>query len=231
MKSRLLNQVEYDKKVAELSDKVKLKAIELQNVTESVDSAKLHLKELSERKATLVKVLSTLEFQIKDKEEYYSYLLAKEYDLLSDIKRDLARENVTLDETKKLLSKTIEFLEEKQSVVSETKNFLDRNASIRESYVELSEKLSVAQKDLEKVTAEASSINENLSQRNVQLDSYKEYLTGFYGKVSTYVKLAKDTVEFLNKELETKTIPMVFGNIDELIEINFDNFNIKKSDS
>ena len=54
----------------------------------------------------------------------------------------------------------------------------------------------------------------------------KSYISNLYGKLASYTRVAKETLEYVNKHLEETGTPLVFRVPEgEKIEINVDNFD------
>ena len=69
---------------------------------------------------------------------------------------------------------------------------------------------------------------DSLELKNKELDAYKTYLADLYGKLATYVVVAKETVEWVNEELKKKKVPINFGfPPGEILGIDFNNFDKK----
>lgn len=230
--SRLDVQLRNEKKVAELTGQIQKTAKELQNVIESRDLALQDVKTLGERKATLSWILNNLEIQIKEKKQALSELFDKENHFNDSIKQEQAREKLSLKDTQNVLEKTKDRLNEASVVKNELENFLKKESNAREKYLLVSDQLSESERKYLEFEKKYQGGNESLIKANEGLDAYKKYLSDLYGKLATYVSMAKSTLDHINEELSTKKVPFFFKlPPDEIIEINFDNFNIKKTDT
>lgn len=230
--SRLSVQLQYDKKVAELVSRVEAKAKELQNVTEAVDLAILEVRQLGERKATLGKVLNDLEAKIKGAQEHLSQVIDREQHFVDSVKKELTKEKSALKETTEILEKTTERINEMSPIAKQLEQFLKNESNAQAKWLEAEKKLNGSVKKYLDMKAQADADREDIAKQNQAQDAYKEYLEDLYGKLATYVRVAKETVEWVDQELEERGVPVRFDlPPGEIMQIDFNNFNQKRTDT
>lgn len=230
--SRLSVKLEYDKKVAELVSMVESKAKELQNVTEAKDVAILEVRQLGERKAALGKVLVVLEGKIKEAQEHLDQTVAREGHFVSSVKVELKKEKDSLKEVSETLEKTTERVNEMSPIAKELEQFLEKESTAQAKWLEAEKKLNASVKQYLDMKAQADADREDIAKQNQAQDAYKNYLTDFYGKLATYVRVAKETVEWVDEELEKRGVPVRFDlPPGEIMQIDFNNFNKKPTDT
>jgi chromosome segregation ATPase len=230
--SRLSLQVGYDKKIKELGDLIQAEAQKLQKVLEAKDSALLETRKLKEQKTSLEIVLVSLENKIKEKENNLNQLIEREGIFLSSIKKEINQEKDKLKETKSLLEEKNLDLDSLTKLSFELNKFIEKEGDIRIQYLDQKQKLDKAQDEYKEISKEAKTEKEFLEIKNKELDSYKEYVINLYGKLASYVKTANDSIKFVNTYFEENGVPIEFKlPPGEIIQVDFDNFNIKKTDT
>lgn len=230
--SRLSVKLEYEKKAAELRKLISVEAIRLQNVVDQKISALSEINALASRKTDLLGVLASLETKIKEKKDELNQLIERELSFVSSIKIETDSKKKKLNDTDKLLEEKNKDLETLTKLSLELNKFIEKEGDIRIQYLKHKEKLEESSKEWNKIENKVKSEKEFLEIKNKELDSYKEYIINLYGKLASYVKTANDTIKFVNDYLEENGVPIKFKlPPGEIMEINFDNFNIKRTDT
>lgn len=230
--SRLSVKLEYEKKAAELRKLISVEAIKLQDVVDQKIFALSEINALSSRKTALLGVLAGLEAKIKEKKEELNQLIERELSFVSSIKTETDSKKKKLNDTDKLLEEKNKDLETLTKLSLELNKFIEKEGDIRTQYLKQKEKLEESSKEYNKIENKVKTEKEFLEIKNKELDSYKEYVINLYGKLASYVKTANDTIKFVNNYLEENGVPIEFKlPPGEIMEINFDNFNIKRTDT
>lgn len=216
----------YEKKILELHGKVTAEAKNLQDVLDSKMTLQRECSEQAERKARLFRELNSLEAKVKEKEEYLNEFTQKKYTVIESTKRELNKEKESLKETKKLSVKLSEQVNNLLPVVKEFQDFVAKEADARLRYLEEKKKLNASEKKHTKIMSEIENERKLIAEENKSLDGIKTYLTDFYGKIATYTRVAKETIEQVNEALENK-VPLYFelppG--EKEIKVEFSNFS------
>lgn len=226
--SRLSLQVSYDNKINELRKLIEVEAQKLQKTIEAKDSALLELNKLREHKTTLNRVLVDLEKQIKEKQENLNQIIEKESNFLSSIKKETEKERKTLTETQINLEKVNEELDLLTKLSLELEKFVKKEGDVRIQYLDIKEKLENSIKQYENIVKTSKTEKESINREGKELDAYKEYVIDVYGKLASYVKVANETIKYVNDYLEENGTPIQFElPPGEIIKIDFNNFNKK----
>lgn len=230
--SRLSVQVQYDKKIEELHKLIAEEAKKLQNVIDERDFLLLEIKNLSSRKTALGRVIADLETQTKEKQEVLNQLVLRETSFINSAKVELNKEKSSLEEFKKLREKLQEELQGLNKVTSELNRFIQKEGDIKQRYLQEKEKLQQTETKTKEITIKTSEELEKLDRKNKELDIYKQYLTDLYGRIASYIKVAEESVIFVNEFMEKNQVPMKFElPPGEIISIDFNNFDIKPVDT
>lgn len=222
--SRLQNRLQYDAKAAELRSLIETEAKKLQNITESKDIALRELKELTEKKTTLNHQIAVLESKNKEAEDHLAGMVEKENKTIDSLKAEWKKERARLEENQNLLISANKKLEALSGVVGEIEDFIQKESNARERYLEQHRKLVEVEEKQNKLALDITQKTQWLEEEKRSMDITKEYLKGLYGKLATYVVVAKETVEQVNEALK-ENVPLHFGSPGKVVQIDFDNFN------
>jgi len=226
--SRLSVNINYQKKLAEIIALIEKEAQNLQKVLDKKDLILFEIKELTNRKTTLIKGIADLEQSIKEKGNSLNQLVARRTSFLSSIKKETDKEKKSLKEIKNNLNKTIKEFDSLNTVASELNNFIKKETELRSKFIKQQKKLNTAKRKNKEIITETQKELAFISKKNKEFDKYKQYLIDFYGKVASYVKSAKETVEYVNTFLKKNEIPIEFDlPPGEVIKIDIDNFDKK----
>jgi chromosome segregation ATPase len=230
--SRLSVKIEYDKKVEQLQKLVQEEAIKLQDVIDQRDEILLNIKELSNRKTALGGVIVDLEKRVKEKEEVLNQLMVKESSFVNSVKIEFNKEKSSLEEIKKIKEKAKEELQGLNKVTSELNEFIKKEGNVKQKYLEEEKKLHFTQKENKEKVLEVNEKLKEFERKNKEFDIYKQYLTDLYGRLASYVKVAQESIVYVNEFMIDNEVPMKFDlPPGEIIKIDFNNFNNKRVDT
>ena len=224
MNKRLLQTSPYEKKIQELQGLVQAEAKRLQNIVDEEEYHKGQIRELAEKKSALNLTIGRMEKSSKEKEEYLSELIQKKYSVIESTKRELNKEKESLKETSKSLAQLSEKMEAILPVVKELQEFIVKESGVQARYVEERKKLGTLEKKHKKISEETEKEKQELQEREESYNTMKTYTTNLYGKLATYVKVAEETLKYVNKELEERNVPIQFGLPGEVLQIDLNNF-------
>ena len=109
---------------------------------------------------------------------------------------------------------------------------IKREGEIKIQYLSHKESLINSEKEYKDIKDKLQSEREYLDNKNKELDFYKEYVKAIYGKLASYVNVAKGTIEDINKVIQETGTPIQFDlPPGEIIKIDFNNFDKKRIDS
>src|SRR3990167_4494233 len=160
-------------KIAELAKLVNEKARELQNVQESVDRAKLEIREFVERKQRLVKEANDLEISISQKKEHFNHIAQSEQQSLSSLEKEAALAKGVLEDVKNQIIEQKKELEECQSKVREFHSYSKNADQAREIYLVEKEKLDKAQSSIKELLERIEKETKFISQEKKEMGEYK----------------------------------------------------------
>jgi chromosome segregation ATPase len=230
--SKVSVKLEYDRKVAELQERVAKEAKNLQSVLNEKEAITKQVYCLIERKQFLNEQIHNLEINLKGKEDSINEIIKKESEFLSSIKEEQKKEANILKEIKKELSELEIYLSEKKNVISELNEFIKKERDVRERFIIEDEKLQNSLTISKQITKEVGEKLESLEIKNRDVDSLKQYVADLYGKMASYVRVMNETIEYVNEFLNKNKIPLEFElPAEEKIKISFDNFNEKPKDT
>lgn len=224
--SKLLDKIKYESKVLELRGMVEGEAKKLQDI---LDSKALYLGELSvlaERKSKLLRQLNGLEAQIREADAALSQTIDRKAQFINSAKVELAKERGALNGARKLFVKTNAQVKGITVVVNELAAFVSKESNARERWLAEQGKLNASEKKRAKIMSEMEKKRLSIEEEKKSLDEMKTYVSNLYGKLATYTKIAKETIEQVNKALEDK-VPLRFelppG--EKEIKVEFDTFS------
>ena len=188
-------------------------------------SYELELKTLAERKQALSKKNETVEKDLLQSYRLLENEKGKRDSFLQSFQREYVAENERLSYVKSSLKGLYGQIEELEPVVKELQGFIAKSLDARADYLEEQKKLNTAQKEREHTLKEIEATKAFVAQEKKDMDGTKQYLQDFYGRIATYVKIAKKTIEYVNITLQET--PLRFQIPPDLEEIKFNNFNKK----
>ena len=213
----------YELKIFELRGQVEAEAKNLQNIQESKEFSFREVQALSEKKSRLKDVIDRMEEQIGDKEGVFKGIIEKKTGFLESAKHELKDEKNRLMKVQRVFQKTTEDLENLTRVANELRKFVIESSQIRAIYPEESRKLQKARDEYQKTISLTEKEKEEAQREKKEADEMKEYVNNLYGKLATYTKVAKETLEYVNKSLKETGVPIHFD--VPHIKLNIDNFN------
>lgn len=223
--NKLASKIAYDKKVGELNKLVQIEAKKLQDVVDQKISIERDIQGLVQRKGSLKKAIDELERWIAEKNQSLTGLIKTEQHFISNAKQELKKETVALKEAQDKLEVVKATVEGLEKTASELKGFIEKAEQARRQYILRTSALNQVDKRLYEAEEKIKAYNDQRQKDQKALDDYKTYLSDFYGKVASYVVVAKETVEYVNEALANK-VPLHFQ-VPEgtILEINLDNFD------
>lgn len=224
--TKLSAKLAYDQKIAEFRGLQEQEARKLQNLKESVDNSLQELKTLAEKKSAIAKVIDQLEQKKREELISLDEIISKKDTVLSSIKQESKKETVVLKENQKLSKKLQTKVDTLNVVANELDAFVKKESAARLKYLKQKEKLDSTEKTFKDSKAEIAKMTKDLDMRNKAMDNFKSYLMDFYGKIASYVAVARQTIEQVNIDLEKHEVPLGFKlPPGEILEINIDNFD------
>lgn len=217
----------YEKKILELRGLVQTEAKNYQNVLEAKDIALKEIRETREEKSRIEGVIAKLEKQKTEEEDALKQTIAKKTAFIESAKTELKKEKAALKETTDILSETSERVSELMPVVKEIETFISKESDARERFLQAETIFKTSKAKTEKIVGEAQKEKAELEEKRQSYEGLKTYVSDLYGKLASYVVLAKETLNYVNETLEQKEIPLEFEIPDgeEILKINIDNFN------
>ena len=213
------------KSLSDLELKIKEAERALQETIQRKDQVFVPIK--AERQKEKTK-LHNIREELKKKEAHRDLcelVEGKERVLLS-IKEQTAQAKKKLTEMQNISQKASGELENLLRVSGELQKFVDGRDVIKKQFLEEQERLGKSRHEHTVITAETTKQKQEISQEKKELDTMREYVADFYGKVASYVRSAKETLEYVNEQLEEKGTPVTFRIPEgEILEINIDNFD------
>lgn len=226
MVSRLEAKLKYDEKIAELHGLIQAETKKLQDVIEQKDSSLRDVAQLIERKARLVKEFVVVENKIIEAERILKETIDRKTKFIETAKQELVKEKNNVREAKELLVSLSEEVKQLHHVVTEYKNFIAKEHDAHKRYIQEKEKLDSATKQKDEFLLLIQKQRESIDKEKKDLDAMKVYISDLYGKLASYVTVAKETIEDVNKTLEEKNVPLHFDlPPGEILKIDFNNFN------
>ena len=216
----------YEIKIQELHKLVEKEALELQNIKEAKDSSLRDIQTFVERKSLLIVQIGKLEEQIKERERVLSETIERKVSFVESIKKERERERESLRETQKFFQRSLKDLENLTNVSNELKGFISKSSQARTEYIAEQEKLGRVKSEYEEVSPLLAKEKEETEKEKRELDEMKNYMSDFYGKISSYTKVAKETLEYVNEHLKETGTPLRFKVPEgEILEIDINNFS------
>lgn len=219
----------YDKKIIELRGVIEKTAKELQNIVEAKDQASRDLTTTIERKADIERTIRKLEEAMKEAQNALTEVIEKRTSFLNSVKIELKKERQALKEAEELLTATNDKIGELMPIVKELQEFISKESDARERYLETESHLILADKKHKKISALAEAESAEMKEKRESLEGLKNYVADLYGKLITYSKVAKETVEFVNEALKGN-VPLRFeippG--EKEITVDFESFTTNK---
>lgn len=217
----------YEKKISELRGLIETEAKNYQNVLESKDIALKEIADTRKEKARIETVISDLLIEQTEAEEALKQTIEKKTAFVESTKVELKKEKQALKETTDILSETSQKVSELLPVVKEIETFISKESDARERFLQAENIFITSKQKTEKIVSQAKKEKDEVIEKTKSLDTLKTYVSKLYGKLATYVVVAKETLEYVNETLEKKEIPLQFEIPDgeEILKIGFDNFN------
>lgn len=217
----------YEKKILELRGLVETEAKNYQNALEAKDIVLKEIRETREEKSRIEGVIAKLQIQKAEEQEALKQTIEKKTAFVDSIKVELKKEKTALKETTDILSETSEKISELLPVVKEIEGFISKESDARERFLQAETIFNTSKVKTEKIVGEAQKEKAELEEKRQSFEGLKTYVSDLYGKLASYVVVAKETLTFVNETLEQKEIPLEFEIPDgkDILTIGFDNFN------
>ncbi len=222
----------YEKKILELRGLIQTEAKNYQNVLEAKDIALKEIKDTREEKSRIEGVISKLEKKQAEAEEALKQTIEKKTAFVESTKVELKKEKKALKETTDILSETSEKVSELMPVVKEIEKFLSKESDARERFLRAETIFITAKEKTEKIVNQAQKEKAEVKEKHDSFEGLKTYVTKLYGKLAIYVKVATETLEYVNETLEKKEVPLRFEipEGEKILKVGFDNFNKQKDE-
>lgn len=216
----------YEKKIAELHNEISKEAKLLQDATEKKESELREIALLIERKGKIATLNFKLQGEIALSQEALETSIETKGKFLSESEKELRRRKEESKNLEKVISNLQDRAEEMKSVVAEVEAFVSNGVDAHQKWLEEQDKLNAVEKKHEKLMSEMNEKERFMREEKKSLDGMKDYLKDFYGKVATYVAVAKETIEQVNEALEKNTpIRFQLPPGEKELEIDFKDFN------
>lgn len=224
--TRLSVHLAYEAKTAELRGLVELEAKKLQDVIEERDSCLREVRTLADRKDSLMRQLGNLEKSIQEAEQALTQTIDQKTKFVDTAKVELQKEKKSLGNIQAVLTKTLEEIEEITIVSREIKEFMLKESDARLRWLSEKQRLNESKKEYEERMKTLKQQELSTKENKKELEDLKTYLTDFYGKIASYTKSAKETLEYINEHFEKTGTPLHFRIPEgEVLQIDIDNFN------
>ena len=172
--------------------------------------------------------LNKIREELKKKEaqrDIYALIENKEQ-VLASLKEQTKQEKKRLAESQKVFKKFSGELGNLLRVSKELQDYVDQGEKFRNDFHKEEERLGKSRQEYKSISTETEKQKQEIAREKKELDTMREYVSDFYGKVASYVRSAKETLEYVNEQLEEKGTPVVFRVPEgEIIEVNLDNFD------
>lgn len=224
--SRLSVHLKKQNDIAKVRSQIEAVAAELQDVTEAKDSARQAVKQLVEQKSRLTKEITALENRIEDRKETIEALVERKKAVYESAKQQTREEKERLKEKQKALKQTVAEIDNVQTVAHDLQKSLNLLEAQRKEFQTLHAEAEKARKEYHTVSPKIQKEKAEMAAAEESLASMNKTVTDLYGKLASYVQVAKKTLTHINEQLEEKDIPLVFKVPEgEVIEIDIDNFD------
>lgn len=211
---------DYERKIKELQSLVAAEASRLQNVNDQKDFALREVRQLGERKSRMVAEISRLEEEIGKANAQLLDLKTRESSLIDSAKEELNRLRSQLVVVNRDFSRLSIRAEELKMVCDELDDFIALEKDARQKYLVAQAELGAVEKESKETREMIDKERKKAKERNKLLDDYREKLKEFSGRLTYNLNVFRETVNFLNENLEKRGIPVEFG-LPKKIEIPF----------
>lgn len=217
----------YEKKILELRGLIQTEAKNYQNILEAKDIALKEIRDIREDKSRIEGVITKLQIQKTEEEDALKQTIAKKTAFIESAKTELKKEKAALKETTDILSETSEKVLALMPAVKDIETFISKESNAREKFLQAETIFNTSKSKTEKIVGEAQKEKAELEEKRQSYEGLKTYVSDLYGKLASYVVLAKETLNYVNETLKQKEIPLEFEIPDgkEILTVGFDNFN------
>lgn len=223
---RRIDTSPYDAKIKELHGLVVAEAQKLQKATEAKENVLREIHELIIRKTNLCQQLNKLTNDIQAAQGNLEQTIKRENTFVDSVKKELQSEQFKTKAASITLGEITDSINQLLPVVKELREFVIKESDTRLKYLTERRKLEIVKLEKNKIDADIIAEKEKLIDKGKSLDAMKTYLVELYGKVASYTKSAKETLEYVNEELEKKDVPLRFDvPPGEIVTITIDDFN------
>ena len=141
------------------------------------------------------------------------------------ISNSISNESLSLERTDRFFEAYTSRLKDLEKQATELEEYVAKEKNAHDRFIAEETKLSEAIKSRDAAITKAEEETKRIQEQTRGLDGLKTYLTDFYGKVATYVKVANETVEEVNKALAEKKVPLKFDHVPKIDLSNFVEFS------
>lgn len=218
----------YERKILELRGLVAEEAKKLQNVIESKDSALKAVREAGEEKSRIERLISKITQDQKEAEEALLETISRKTKFIESSKSELKREQTALEDTRLILTETSQKVSELMPVVKELEIFITKESDARERFLQAETIFHTSKEKAEKIISKIETEKSEIEEKRQSFEGFKTYVSNLYGKLASYVKVAEQTIEYVNQTLAEKGTPIQFEiPSEEIINISINDFDKK----
>ncbi len=217
----------YEKKILELRSVIETEAKNLQNIVEGKENAIRETEQARKEKSRIEGVISNLKIDQKEADEALQETISRKTKFIESTKTELKKEKGALKETTNILEETSAKISALMPVVREIETFLGKESNARERFLQAESIFVTSKEKTEKIVRKAQKERIEAEEKIKSLDGIKTYVSDLYGKLASYVRVATETLEYVNETLEKKEVPLQFEipEGEKVLKIEFNNFN------
>lgn len=174
--------------------------------------------------------LKNKNLQLEQDVQYSAQLLeaeqVKQEEMVVSLKREQKQEQERLQVIKQTLEQLINQITELKPVAKELQNFVLRELKAREKYLTEQTKLNKAEQRYVVITKDITKQQAMIAEEKQAVDGMKDYAKDLYGRLASYVRVAKETIAYVNEELVKHNAPLRFSPPpDNLLIVDMYNFD------
>ena len=212
-----------------LNEQIAVKRQELQDIENQKATGLEEIRQIAEKKQKLLGVIENLQSEVSNAQEVLNTAINRQSHFLESSETERKAQIQKLDSVKTHLENINSLIKESEPVAKELLKFVKKNKTAREKYLKQSAKLSKAETKYKAVQSEFKAKLADIKSGKQDLNGLKSYLEDLYGRLASYVSAAKDTLEYINAEMEKNGVPMRFGLPEgQILEIDMFNFDLRK---
>lgn len=198
MATKLTKHNDQQKKIAELSEAVRLKAVELQQVSEQAQAARAEAQAQAERKSRLVQECSDLELEVKSAKEWLSAFKTKAEQATSGLKQEVSALEAKRAELTQTVAALVSDIQDLQGILTDAEKYKVAIAEGRKELMAL--QIEIANLHQEGAQADAT-IQEKLhvmEAKETEIDQITAYQKENWAKILDYANRVEHNTKVLN---------------------------------